>query len=155
MIPISPDKVLEIPDPDGGKTVFKFRYLLDEYQADFMTLQAQLEEKTHSYIPLVKKEVAASTKGKRLKKGDVEAITLHAASNKFFGNVRKNPKEFLGFTNQWIDLFMCGWSGCSEKFPQDNKPSKYLGLFTKLELFTKLMENLDELCLMSKSEVGN
>ena len=156
MIPISSEKVLKIPDPDGSDVIYHLRYLLDEQQPQFLELYDQLQKGRESFLSVSKKEIEKEYRGKRFKKGEKESLVYARSSLLYFQSIRENAVNFVKFMDSWINLFLCGWESKKTKidpFPGDNRPSRCFGLQDKFIAFTMVMNSIDELCMLKADEV--
>jgi hypothetical protein len=149
MIPMSADQTLEVPDPSGSGH-FKFRYILDKHQPEFIRLYRELGKRQSAFLSEASDQARAEMKGKKISAGELQRITGSIASQKFIESLQETPDEFLKFIDSWINLFVCGWSSNVE-FP--DRPSACFGIADKLTLFSLILSKMTSLSGLGVDEV--
>lgn len=150
MIPMSADTTLEVPDP-GGSGSFRFRYILDKHQPEFLRLHRELAKRREVFSKEAAAEAREQTKGSKVSAPALRALTDSIASGKFIGALQDSPNDFLEFIDAWINLFVVGWS--YEVVIPDGRPSACLGIADKLTMFSLVLSKMPELSTLGVDEV--
>jgi hypothetical protein len=147
MMPIKSGQTLEIPDPKTGIN-YQFRYLSED---DFLIRFNAIEQKEEEIRELLIKETPRN-------ENEQDAEYEKRLIQKLVQYRKSHKKETILLFNEYIDLFLCGWS--SEKiklpdFPKDGKPSQRFSYIDKMEMYAIIQDHIVELAYIKGEDIKN
>ena len=155
MIPISPDQKREYTDPESG-TVYEFRYLTGEHQADFMKLYAKTSGTIEKFIPEARRTVLQGVRGRRPSKQKIEKMVIERATKLAENSISTDETENLEYAQNLVDIFLCGWRGNGlPPFPKDNRPHRYFKTNDLYKMVNVINEMIGDLAGISIEEAKN
>jgi len=156
--PILPNQYLEIKSEDGIDVTFSLAYLVDNKQPEFMVLTNKQEKAKKAFYLKAKDIVTKKTKGKKLKKGQLEKLIDDEARQLYLIDISEDPYKHQDNINSYIDMFCVKTFSEDKKFmnfpkdyPKNIKLSSTLSIEDKLWLFSEIMSNMEDLAMLGNS----